>query len=343
LPRAAADAVISHLTHRDETASTRFLSWFDDMDLIRAAVARLVNGDASDIAFVQSASAGLSYLIQGLKWTAGDEILTLKGEFPNQMYQSAAVKRFGATHRAVSWPDFYAAVCERTRVVLLSIVNYATGFVPPLEDISRFLRERGVLLYVDGTQSVGALRFDVKKVLPAMLCVDAYKWMMSPNGAGFVYVDAELRQQLAPTVVGWRSDAGWRKVGSLNHGEPVFGGTAEKFEGGMIPFPSLYAMGAVVDLLLDTGLEGIERRVLELAAKTRVMLAAFGAEVNSDAAPIVTARLADWDAAALTERLKAQKIVVSARHGRVRVSPHFYNNEDDIETLRTALSQAVLA
>jgi len=222
---------------------------------------------------------------------------------------------------------------------LLSTVNYATGFLPPLEEISRFLRERAVLLYVDGTQSVGALRFDVRRVRPAMLCVDAYKWMMSPNGAGFVYVDAKLREQLTPTVVGWRSDAGWRKVGSLNHGVPVFAEAAEKFEGGMIPFPSLYAMGAVVDLLLETGPDAIEEKVLELAAKTREMLTGLGAEVNADASQIITARFSDRDAAELAVKLKRTGILVSARHGRLRVSSHFYNNESDIEMLRAALSQ----
>jgi selenocysteine lyase/cysteine desulfurase len=339
LPRCGSEAVIRHLTQRDETASTKFLSWFDDMDLIRQSVARLVNAAAADIAFVQSASNGLSYFMQGLDWRAGDEVLTLAGEFPNQIYQSAAVRKFGVTHRAVAWADFYAAVSEKTRVVLLSTVNYATGFLAPMDEISRFLHERGVLLYVDGTQSVGALGFDVGKVRPAMLCVNAYKWMMSPNGAGFVYVDEELRRALTPTVVGWRSDAGWRKVASLNHGEPVFAEAAEKFEGGMIPFPSLYAMGAVVDLLLETGMDVIEGRVLELAAKTRAMLSGLGAEVNGDASQIVTARLPGRDAAEVAAGLKAAGIFVSARHGRLRVSAHLYNNEDDIEILRAALSQ----
>jgi selenocysteine lyase/cysteine desulfurase len=339
LPRRASEAVISHLRHRDQTGSAKFLGWFDDMDVIRQLVARLVKCTPEDIAFVQSASTGLSYLIQGLNWKAGDEVLTLQGEFPNQTYQSAALMRFGVAHREVAWPEFYAAVNEKTRLVLLSSVNYATGFMPPLVEVSRFLRERDVLLYVDGTQSVGALQFDVGKVRPSMLCVDAYKWMMSPNGAGFVYVDAELRRELTPTVVGWRSDEGWRRVGSLNHGVPVFGEAAEKFEGGMIPFPSLYAMGAVLEMLLETGPDVIEARVLELAAKTRAMLNGLGFEVNADASQIVTAHMPGRDAAGVATKLKALGILVSARHGRLRVSPHFYNDESEIETLRAALSE----
>lgn len=337
LPRRATEAMMKHLSHRDQTASTRFLSWFDDMDGIRALCARLVNCHAADIAFVPSASTGLAYLMQGLDWKPGEEVLTLADEFPNQLYQSSAAQRCGATFRAVAWADFYSSVNEQTRLVLLSTVNYATGFRAPMEEVARFLRERGVLLYVDGTQSIGALEFDTGAVRPAMLCVDAYKWMMSPNGAGFVYIDRELRGKLTPTVVGWRSDAGWREVNSLNHGVPVFSDSAERYEGGMLPFPSLYAMGAVIELVLEVGASVIESRVLELAAKTRAMLTRLGAEVNSDKSQIVTARFAERDSNQLAGMLKMRGIIISARHGRLRVSPHFYNNEGDIETLAAAI------
>ena len=140
------------------------------------------------------------------------------------------------------------------------------------------------------------------------------------------------------TVVGWRSDRNWRSVDSLNHGEPVFAETAEKYEGGMLPFPSIYGMGAVIDLMLKVGPAAIEARVLELAEKARAMLRGLGAEVNADESPIVTALLPGTDSRELARSLKERRILVSARHGRLRVSPHFYNDETDLETLRKALA-----
>jgi selenocysteine lyase/cysteine desulfurase len=125
----------------------------------------------------------------------------------------------------------------------------------------------------------------------------------------------------------------------LNHGEPVFAQTAEKYEGGMLPFPSIYGMGAVVDLMLQVGPAAIEARVLELAAKARAMLCGLGAEVNADESQIVTAILPGRDPRELTPLLKERRILVSARHGRLRVSPHFYNDESDLETLRNALAR----
>lgn len=335
MPRAAADAMARHIARRDEYACGDFLTWFDDMDAIRSSCAKLVHCQAQDIAFVISAATGLASLIQGLAWQPGDEVLTLDDEFPNQLYVSAALARFGARLRAVPWPQFYQSVDDRTRLAVLSTVNYATGFRPPLEEVSSFLRERGVILYVDGTQSVGALQFDIARVRPAVLCVDAYKWLLSPNGAGFLYVEPELRRELPATTVGWRSDRDWRSVDALNHGDPVFAEAAEKYEGGMLPFPSLYAMGAVVNMMLEIGPAAIEARVLELAGKTRSMLQDLGAEVNTDHSQIVTVCLPGRDAVQLAKEMKERRILVSARHGKLRVSPHFYNDESDLDALRS--------
>lgn len=342
MPRAGAAATSAHYARRDALACSDFLSWFDDMDDLRARCGRLVHCSAQDVAFIISASTGLAWLINGIDWKPGDEILTIDPEFPNQLYQAAREERFGIRFRAVPAAEFSAAVNERTRLVILSTVNYATGYRPPIESIAAELRERGILFYVDGTQSVGALEFDVAKIRPSMLCVDAYKWMLSPNGAGFVYVAPELRAVLPATTVGWRSDRGWRNPNTLNHGRPVFSEDAEKYEGGMIDFGALYAMGAVVDMMLALGPAAIERRVLEFGDRVREDFRRLGAEVNADRTPIVTAKFPDRDSGALAAALKEERIIVSARQGRLRVSPHFYNNADDLEVLARTCSRIVV-
>src|SRR6185369_2689265 len=96
MPRSAADAMTRHLARRNELACADYLAWFDDMDAIRDSCARLVNCEAAEIAFVISASTGLAALVQGLRWQPGDEVLTLDDEFPNQLYVSATLARFGA-------------------------------------------------------------------------------------------------------------------------------------------------------------------------------------------------------------------------------------------------------
>jgi selenocysteine lyase/cysteine desulfurase len=332
LPRRGVAAIARHLEHRDELACSDFLEWFDDMDQVRGSVARLIHATADDIAFIPNASTGLATLLHGLPWTAGDRIVTLEGEFPNNLY---APYFAGASVEVVetSWDRLYDAITPRTRLVLLSILNYASGFRPPLEELAPYLRERGVLLYVDGTQGVGALEFDVSRIRPAMLAVHGYKWLLSPNGAGFMYVDPELRDRLEPSEVGWRSDRRWREVDNLHHGRPEFKTSAEKYEGGMLSFSLLYAMQASIELMLELGPANIERRTLGLADLLRARLREVGGEVADGPTPIVSARFPGRDVSAMARSLAAQGILVSARHGNLRVSPHLYNDESDVDRL----------
>lgn len=337
-PRCAYQAVERHFARRTELACNDFLSWFDDADLVRQGIGRLIGCTGDDIAFIPTAGAALSLLLNGIAWREGEQIVTLTNEFPNNLYGPALLEERGVRFAEVPWESFWeTAGRKETRLVAISTVSYSTGFRPPVEEISQFCRERGILLFVDGTQSVGALQMNVSEFQPAMMAVDAYKWMLTPNGAGFVYVSEETREWLKPTNIGWRSHWDWRSVDNLHHGAPQFSNKAEKYEGGMLPFPMLYALGAVVDMMLGLGGEEIERRVLGLAGEVRRMLRAHGAEVSEGASQIVTARFVDRDASELARSLKQQRIQVSARQGRLRVSPHFYNNEVELERLAAAL------
>lgn len=341
LPRRATEAVARHFAHRDEVACWDFLSWYDDADRLRAKIGRLICCGADDVAFVPNASTALGLLLTGLEWRPGDRIVTLAHEFPNNLYAPSLLERFAVEMMECSWEHFYETVNERTRLVAISSANYNTGFTPPLAEIAAFLRERGVLLYIDGTQSLGALRFDASRVQPDMLAVHAYKWMLSPNGAGFMYVRPDLRQRLRPNVMGWRSHHDWRNVDNLHHGAPELAASAEKYEGGSVSSALLYAMEASVDLMLEIGPEAIERRVLELAGKTRDLLRELGGVVEDYESPIVAAQFEGRDVSALARELKKQGVLVAARRGRLRVSPHFYNNEMDLDVFGKALRELV--
>jgi selenocysteine lyase/cysteine desulfurase len=337
LPERSVEAVNRHFARRDELACQDMLAWFDDMDRIRGLVARLIHCEASDIAFVTNSSSAISLLLGGLDWRSGDQVITLEDEFPNQYYYAARLKRFGVELIETPFERFYDAVTPRTRVAVMSTVNYSTGFRAPLAEIAEFLRSRNVLLYLDGTQSLGALEFDCAAVRPDMFAANGYKWMCSPNGAGFMYVSPELRQRIEPTVVGWRSDANWRSVATLNHGAPEFLDSAEKYEGGMIPFAPLYGMAETISMMLEIGPAKIEARVLELAGLAREILEANGGDVAHPNTAILAASFPARPAEAIAGALTARRIVAAARHGRLRISTHFYNNEDDLRVLAEAL------
>jgi cysteine desulfurase/selenocysteine lyase len=344
MPKRSVEAVARHFARRDETACADFLSWFDDVDQLRASLARLIHGQPDDIAFVPNTATAVSQLITGLEWRPGDRVVTLQDEFPDNLYISALLARRGVEFVEARRNEIYWALTSRTRLVVLSSVNYADGFRPPLEEIAPRVHELGALLYVDGTQSLGALQFDVNAAQPDMFSVHGYKWLLSPNGAGFMYVRPSLRERLEPQVVGWRSHRGWRDVSDLHHGVPEFVSSAEKYEGGIPAVPGLYGMHASVEMMHQIGLAAIERRAMRLAGLVRTALRGLGARLPSDESPhfdspIVAARLEGRPAPEVAAELKRRGVLISARHGNLRVSTHFYNNENDVDRLAEELKR----
>ena len=342
VPVCAAEAAAAHLRQRDETASLGFLDWYTEADVVRRAAARLVGAEAEDIAFIPNAGAALAWLIGGIDWKSGDGIVTLAHEFPNNLYYPKVLGKAGVTHAEVQLPDgkfsmdhFLEALTPRTRLVLMSSVNYSTGLRPPIELIGLELQKRDILFCVDGTQSVGALRLDVRAAAIDFLLVHAYKWMLSPTGTGFAYIAPRVREWLEPSVYSWRSHKNWRDVDQLHHGVPELPPEAIKYEGGMQNFGGIFAMGAVLGLIHSIGPESIERRVQQIAEKTREVLRSHGARLASDEhphydSPIVTARFPGVDVSRLAVGLRAKRIAVAARKGNLRVSPHFFNSDEDL-------------
>ena len=343
VPLRAAAALSAHMARRDEHACSDFLSWFDDADGLRADIGRLIGCTADDIAFLPTASTALSLLMAGIDWQPGDRVVTLTHEFPNNLYYPALLGARGVEFIETPWERFWDAVTLRTRLVAISSVSYITGFRPPLEEIASELNRRGILFFVDGTQSVGALPMNVSAFEPSMMAVDAYKWMLTPNGAGFVYVHPRVRQWLPPAVVGWRSHHDWRSVDNLHTGAPEFSAAAEKYEGGMLPFPILYAMHEVVRQMLELGPAAIEARVMALSNDLRTRLRGLGAEVLHEGSPIVSARFPAQfpEASTMARRLKERGVLVSARHGNLRISTHFYNDAPDLDRFESAVRALV--
>lgn len=345
LPRPAEEAILDHVAHRNKLACADFLLWYNDHDRLRAKLGRLFNCPADDVAFIPAAAHALSLLIQGIDWQPGDRIVTLEDEFPNQIYYAALLgQQRGVEFVETSWERFYDQLTDRTRLVVVSAMSYLNGFRPPLKELSQELRRRGILLYVDSTQGAGAIRYDLTDLDLDMFACHCYKWMLAPSGAGFMMVPPRVRHWLKPNVIGWRSHEGWRNVDDLHHGAPVFADKAEKYEGAMLPAMVLYALEASVDLMLELGAEAIEQRVLTLAARTREIVRSHGGSVVGDwESPTVAARFPGHDPSQLARELREEKIIVSARHGNLRVSTHLFNNEQDLDRLEQGLERLLTA
>ena len=242
LSRRVDEAIARHLANRRENACSDFLSWFGEHDQLRARLAQFISATPAEIAFLPNSSWALGHLLTGLDWRAGDEAVTAEGEFPNHLYAVEHLARRGVRAVRCGYDELLAALTPRTRLVVLSTVNYSTGYRAPVAELAAELRKRGILFYLDATQSLGALRLNFQEIQPDLLAVNCYKWMLAPNGAAFMAVAPALRQRLEPLAIGWRSHHDWRRVDWLHEGAPELMDGAEKYEAGMLASLPLYAL-----------------------------------------------------------------------------------------------------
>lgn len=344
--------------------STRVTSvvnaWMDDLALhgmahvadwvrgereTRALAARLLGTSPDQIGFVRSTSHGLGTFAEALAWQAGDEVAVCSAvEYPANVYPWMHLRDRGVTLRPIEardggvTPEAVAqAVGPRTRLVSVSSVEFSTGVATDLEAIGSFCRERGILFCVDGIQSVGAFPIDVVKAKIDLLSADSHKWQLGLPGIGIAFVRREVLPLLRPPVVGWKSI---RAALDFDHLAFVLRDDAAKLEEGTQSFPSIVGLGAALTLLEEVGIERIALHIGDWLDQAFAALDAAGLDPGPERARrrgILTFRPPSGSAEDFAARAQGAGVMLSARRGRVRISPHFYNGEDELAALLALL------
>lgn len=321
--------------------------WTERGEAVRASFARLIGARAEEIAFVKNTSEGLSLIAAGIDWRAGDNVLAPDGEYPSNVYPWLGLRRWDVETRLVraagpvlTLDDLRAAADARTRLVAVSFVDWQTGARVDLARIGAWCRERGILFVVDGIQGVGALELDVEQANIDCLAVGGHKWMLSLEGVGALFVSRRVVDRIASVLHGWKSVSDCDTYLPY-HFDPR--PDAAKFEPGSSPWLGIAAFGAALEMLLEVGAERVESRILELTDRLATGLRARGAEIVSPWARgqrsgIVNFRLGN-DPEALRDALLARGFFLRMRAGGIRVAPHFYNHEDEIDRLLAALDE----
>ncbi len=231
---------------------------------------------------------------------------------------------------------------ERTRVVALSFVEFGSGFRNDLETIGKFCRARDVMFVVDAIQGLGALQLDVEKCCIDALAADAHKFLLGPEGVALFYLSEKMLSRVEPSVVGWTSV---KNAFDFTSREKDWADGARRFEPGALNTAGIMGLGASIKMMLEIGTENIEKYLLELTDYLCERLQAVGYSVVSsreqgEASAVVCCTHEKYSAEFLWQELEKQKIIVTPRLGRLRVSPHFYNTHADIGTLIAALPTA---
>lgn len=310
----------------------------------RELAARLVNGAPERIAYIMNTSHGLSQVANGLTWRAGDNVVLSEMEFPSNYLIWSHLEAQGVELRRVPVPDgrltadkLRPLVDSRTRVVAVSQVQYYNGFRVDLAAFGQLCREVDALLVVDGTQSIGALRADLDGMGIDALVVSSHKWMLGPLGVGFMAFSERGFARIQPTIMGWLSVnepfAFRRELDFLPDGG--------RFEPGTENAAGRFGLVARLEQIHETGAAVIEARVLALTDLLCEQLAANGFQVTShrgeaEKSAIVTFIHPRIPSETLYERLAAANIKASLRSGAIRISPHYYNSENEITLAVTA-------
>ncbi len=348
LSRRVRDAMVGLLDEVHQRGAENWQQWVRAYDSARHSLARLLNAESSEIALTKNTSEGVSTFANGLEWRPGDEIVSIEGEFPSNYYAWKALEKRAVVLRLVqpeqgrvSYESIVSALSSRTRVVAVSFVDYLSGFRLNLEKLGQACAAHGCLLFVDAIQGLGAFPLDVKAAQIAGLAADGHKWLLGPEGAGVLYVNRQVMERVTPTEVGWWGVRHWA---DFTKRELSWRDDARRYECGTLNTVGFYGLGAAVDFLLEVGIPNIAERVLDLTDRLRRGLlerghSVFGPLTREEASGIVSFVPRQGSAERLLDTFLANRVQVASRCGMIRVSPHFYNTEAEIDRVLELASQ----
>lgn len=344
----AREEVVRWSTEAAEQGEAIWSRWARRVEEIRSRAAGLIGAESDEIAFVHNTTTGIGLIAEGLPWQSGDNIVTLADEFPSNQYPWMNLASRGVETRRVPTDtgrldlDRLAdAVDARTRVVAISWVAYATGYRHDLQAVAEIAHRRGGLLLVDGIQALGVFPLDVQRTPIDFLAADGHKWQLGPEGSAILYIRRERLDMLHPIGVGWNSVVQGNDFSNI---DLKLKPTAVRYEGGSQNMVGLMAHGASLDLLASFGTEWLGARILRVTDRVCERLAEIGATVVSHrqgdhGSGIVAFELPGRDPAAVRNHCRERNVAVNCRAGRMRVSPHAYNDESDIDRLIEALKE----
>lgn len=326
---------------RRDFGSLHFDEWEEEMEETRDLAARLINASPSEIAFVKNTSEGVNLVAGILDWKRGDNVVVSEMDFPTNVYPFLNLKRRGVEVRyikniggGVSPEGVEAKIDDRTRLVSLSHVFYNTGFRIELEKMGTICRENGVLFHVDSAQSTGAIKEDVKRAKVDFLSTCGYKWLLSPFGSGIFYIRKGLIDE--SPVLGWRSVEDPLDFDVYDY---VVTDSAKRFEIGNLDAAAFLGMGVSLELINSIGIEKIERRIIELSSLIVDELEGLNVQLISNFEKKHRSGIVSFKKEGLTKDDLIENNIIATVRDYVRLSPHIYNDEEDISNLIAVLKR----
>lgn len=309
----------------------------------RELIARLVGADASEIALMPNTTHAINVAARTLPFASGDVIVSFDREFPANVYPWMALADVGVRLELLptvdGLPDETAMMqaLDRpdVRAITVSWTQFSTGYTVDLAALGARCREKGKYFIVDAIQGLGARTLDLSALHVDLLACGAQKWLLSPWGAGFLYVRHELIASLTPKNVGWMAVRGSEDFSRLTDYDFTLRDDARRFEVLTLPYQDIAGMVASLELLHELGPAHVAAHVAKLTG--RIIDWAQRRDDMRLVTPADPARRAGIvsleppDALAASARLREARVIHSVREGAVRLAPHGYNTVDEID------------
>ena len=350
LPRRSGEAIRSWVDDQERNGVVHWPEWGARIEAARADVAQLIHAHPDEVAFIPNTTHGIGLVAEGYPWQPGDSVVTAAEEYPSNLFPWMNLASRGVSLKTVPtradgriWvEDLAAAIDPTTRLMTISHVEFASGFRNDLDALGAICRARGVAFFVDAIQGLGPLTIDVARTPIDFLAADGHKWLLGPEGAGLLYIRREWIDRLRPIGVGWKS-----VVSDYNSAQVDFTlkPTAGRWEGGSFAMAPLLAFAQSIRMFLEIGPEIVSARILDRAEAVRELARSAGWTVYASSRPddlagIVAITKEGVDPASFALGLRERRIALACRRGRVRISPHLYNDQDDLGRLAEALRSA---
>ena len=355
LPRVSIRAVQAALEAKKFPHHKTDATYFEVPNRIRETIVKLIGGKPEEIALTSGASTGVAAVAYALKWKPGDEVITAKGEFPLQYTawkpmeerEGVKLKIVAPQGRFISADDLIAALTPRTRLVSVSLVRYDDGSLLDAPRVAAACHQKGALLLLDVSQCCGAMEMDVHQLGADFLVCAGYKWLLSPFGTGFFWMKSEHLPTVCPGPFYWMAVQGADNFAALNFDDPKPAPSAKRWDAA--EWASYFNFNLAA---MDTSVELVSRMGPErVAAHNRRLIDFMFDRLPKDrcipASPLDAAQRGPYGCFSarnrektteLYRRLRTENVIVSLRDGNIRVSPHLYNTERDMDRLLSVIT-----
>ncbi len=340
-------AFSQYLDGMDERGSL-WEEWVGRQEDVRGLIAKVFSTTPDQVAITTSASAGVSSLMSAIDFTKGkNKIVTTGLEFPTVGQISHAQELRGAeivhvpgeVDNRLDISKVAAAIDDKTVLVAVTHVCYRNGSMTDIKAIVDLAHSRGVPVLVDAYQSAGAIPINFEELGADFLVGGVLKYMLSCPGVGFMLVNKKNVMKAIPTMTGWFAARDIFAMDIMKYDPAI---DARRFESGTPPIPSLYAAKAGLGLLLEVGLDNAWAHTKVLHNQMREGIISLGGKCATPAgdgfhAAMLAVKVTDEHA--MVAAVAQDKVVISSRDSNIRISPHFYNNSEDIERLLASIAK----